>query len=444
MPKPGFSPLEEVAARLEKVLAVSVADETELVWLERRRCWVKNRGHERSFFEQPRRTVIARVVERRRLGWHRTETAEPGELETGLRHALALAKVQPRLKERQVFSAAGEPVQPGAGLYDPALSQLEESSAKALLEELCHRGEGGHLSWSEARLLVLNSHGLRRQAVVTEVSLDLQAGQGLGAGHAAGSARTLGALDPARTCERAWSRVARGSPTDLPNPGVPVLLAPEATIELLHVLNAYAFSGRAYLDGSSFLSRHRGVQVFDRRFNLDDDGTRPDGLPFPFDLEGSLKKPLELIVDGRPSTPALNQHQGVETGLDPTAQAVGGQDSLFGNLFLRPGEGSDEELARTAAGGVFIGWLEPAECFAPPQLGIRTLARGVRKIEPDGSLGAPMPDLVWEDKLLRALAQLGGVGRESVARVMPSTPLGGISAPAILLEGVDGLRPANR
>jgi predicted Zn-dependent protease len=220
---------------------------------------------------------------------------------------------------------------------------------------------------------------------------------------------------------------------------VPVLFTGEAVIELLNVLNTFAFSGRAFVEGTSFLARHRNVQVFDRGFNLCDDGTRTPGLPFPFDLEGSPKAPLDLIVDGQPSTPALTYQQGAETGLVPTAQAVGGQDALFGNLFLLPGEASEEELLAAADGGIHVGWLDRPECFDPGHLHLRARARGVRRVE-GGKLGPPLPELVWEDSLLRALARLRAVGRDPVVRAVSSTPLGAISAPALVLTESEGFR----
>ena len=60
-----------------------------------------------------------------------------------------------------------------------------------------------------------------------------------------------------------------------------------------------------------------------------------------------------------------------------------------------------------------------------------------------GSLGPPLPDLVWEETLLGALARLRLVGRRSVVRSTPTTPLGAISTPAVMLTASEGFRPAS-
>lgn len=434
-----FTPYDQVSATFERLLTASIADETELVWFERQYGAASTGDGQPSFLESPRLTVLIRVVEGGRQGWHRTDSSQASELETGLRQALALAKVQARVKKQPVLPTDRRELQFSAQLLDREISGLDPGSARRLLDDWCEGGITGRLDWSETRLAVFNSHGVRRAAATSEVSFDAECESEDSFGRAAGSARSLEALDAAAICARARRSLVQGT-ADLPSGPVPVLLEPEATIALLNVINTFALAGRTYLDGTSFLVRHRNVQVFDRGLNLRDDGHRVPGVPFPFDLEGSPKKPLDLIVDGQPSTVALNQYQGAEAGMRPTAQAVGGQDALFGNLFLLPGDSAGDDLLAAADGGIRIGWLDPPECFEPSQLKIRTTARCVRRVE-NGRLGAALPDFVWEESLLRALARLRAVGREAVVHTTPTTPLGAISAPAIVLADSEGFQP---
>ena len=436
MPDHAFVPFDQVCSIFDQVLKASPADETELVWFERRYGSASTLAGGRSFLDPPRLTVLLRVIECGRQGWHRTDSAQASELETGLRQALALAKVQPKAKKLPVLPTDRRELRFAGKLLDREVSGLDLATAQRLLEDWCGRDLEGRLDWSETRLAVFNSHDVRRSAATSELTFEAECNGGAGSGRAAGSARFLGALDAEHIGERARLGLAEVA-AELPRESVPVLLAPEAAIALLNVLNTFALAGRAYLEGTSFLVRHRNVQVFDRAFNLRDDGHRMPGLPFPFDLEGSPKKPLDLIVKGQPSTLALNRYQGAEAGMPGTAQAVGGQDALFGNLYLLPGQASMADLLTAADGGVYIGWLDPPECFEPSQLRIRARARCVRRIE-NGRLGAALPDCVWEESLLRALARLSAIGRDTVVQSTSSTPLGAISAPAVVLADSGG------
>ncbi len=442
-----FIPFERVSAAFERVLASSPADETELVWFERRYNTASSNskrsrdptaaargrpgapGGKRDSIGQPRLTVLIRVIERGRQGWHRTDSSQASDLEAGLRQALALAKVQPKVKKQPVLPTDKRAVRFRPMLLDNSVSKLDLHRARSLLSDWCGQDLQGRLDWSETRLAVFNSHGLRRSAATSELTFEAACECG---GRAAGSARSLKTLGARSICARARRCRGGGTVSEPPSSPVPILLAPEATVSLLNVLNIFALAGRAYLDGTSFLIRHRGIQVFDQAFHLLDDGHREPGVPFPFDLEGSPKRPLELIVGGQPSTVALNQYQGAEAGMRPTAQAVGGTDALFGNLFLMPGKASEADLLAAADGGIRIGWLDPPECFEPSQLRVRAAARCVHRIE-NGRLGAALPDFSWEESLPRAFARLRAIGRRLVVHSTPTTPLGAITAPAVVL-----------
>lgn len=449
MSTPTFTPYERVLETFESVLEASPADETELVWLERRygaashSPQASNPGtgtaFPEDFLEQPRLSVLVRVVEGGRQGWYRTETPDSHLLESGVRQALALAKVQERAKRRPVLPRPRD-LELEHDLWDERLVELDADSARRELSDWCGDSGRGRLTWSETRLAIFNSHGLRRKARATEATFYAESGSGAGTGRACSSARSLEGLDAPHIFQRATETQSDAPAIRLDAGTYPILLAPEASIELINLLNAFALSGRSYLDGTSFLSRHRNVQVFSRDVHLVDDGTRLPGLPFPFDLEGSPKTPLELIVKGQPSTPALTKYQGGQAGLESTAQAVGGQDALFGNLFLQPGEANVPELLAAAEGGLFIGWLDALECFDPSQLHFRAVARSVRRIR-DGRLAEPVEDQIWEESLLSTLARLRSIGRDCLIRSTPTTLLGAISAPSLVLDGSDGLRP---
>ena len=104
------------------------------------------------------------------------------------------------------------------------------------------------------------------------------------------------------------------------------------------------------------------------------------------------------------------------------------------------GELSEEELLRAADGGLWIGWLDQVECFEPSRVQIRAHARGVRRIR-EGKLAEGLPDLIWEDSLLRAFSNLLGVGSEPVVRISHDRVLGGISTPALAIADTSNFRP---
>ena len=431
--------LESVLDTLERVLAASPADETELVWIERRRGRAALRAAKGEEAVRLDGTVLVRVEERGRVGTHRTGWGSVAELDAAVRLAMAQAKQHEPLP--------GMPHLPGdasaisiAAIHDPEIEALDGARARRLLQPLAQSGEAARLEWSSGSVAVLNARGMRRSARSSGVHLEVRHGRGVGAGWAAAAARRLDELAPAEVFARARERSLGGDPATLPALPAPLWLGPEAVATLLRLLNRSAFTAHAYRDGTSFLREHLGVQVFDRKLTLVDDATDPEGMPFPFDLEGTAKRPVEIVACGTPRTPALDQRHAAMLGLRPTAHASGGDDARAENLFLRAGESGEADLAAATAGGIFGGWLEHPEVHDSKRVGFRAVLRGARVVA-SGGLGAPLPDLVWEDSLLRVFSALAAVGTQRTRLRGDDLLLGGVVTPAVVVTEVRDLRP---
>lgn len=427
--------VNEIAGRIETVLAHSPADETEVVWLEVQRGSARRRNKRVEVTVQPERTVLVRVLDLGRVGSFRTGASEVGELSDAVRYAMGQSRVREPLAGLPHLPADFTRLPENGALLDPELAEMSAGKMRSWLLDLPAQDFSLRATWTHARILVFNSRKVRRKAETTAIGFEVSAGRKPGAGHSVDASRAFRAVDAQALIERARSRHASGEPAELPRGPVPVLLSPTATIELVDLLSQTSFSAMSYYDGTSFLREHINVQVFDRRLNLKDDGTDPAGLPFPFDLEGTAKHPVDLILNGAPKTPTLDQRQAAVLGLPPTAHAIGGNNARAENLFLMPGSESAADLLAAADGGLFIGWLDHIECFEPKRVGFRARARGARRIE-NGKLGAAVPDFLWEDSLLRAFSGLAGLGADTARRLGDDGYSGGISAPPVALTSV--------
>src|SRR5436305_4276120 len=163
----GPVPLAEIVSRLERLLAGSPADATEISWLEVRRGQESNGKRRRDTYELHERAVLFRVRESGRTGLHRTSVSTLSDLENALRDALAQARLSPPSPDLLAIpggDAAVAPAVPGdtRGTCDPELARMTPAAARDLLQRLAARGETARLGWSEGRIAVVNSRGLRR------------------------------------------------------------------------------------------------------------------------------------------------------------------------------------------------------------------------------------------------------------------------------------------
>ncbi|HVT15761.1 MAG TPA: metallopeptidase TldD-related protein [Thermoanaerobaculia bacterium] len=498
-------PSEDMLEIAERMLAISPADATEIVWIEARRGQAGGGaagsagpagfagsagsagsgdpgGHRRPRRELSRephdpalrrdRSVLVRIRESGRTGMHCTGGDELSDLEIAVREALAQARLAPASSAEPMAtplasSTAAELAPQAAAradrlpehaeplpaeLFDPELAEMTPEAGRAAAERLARGEDRGaradervRLGWAAGTVVIANSAGLRRAARVTAVTLEAACGSGPRGGRAAAVARRLDALDAPLVMERA-RRETPESPelmAGVMEGPVALVLAQEGAAVLLEMLNRLALSAKSFLDGTSLLRDNLGDQVFHSAINLRDDASDPRGLPFAFDLAGWSKRPVDLISRGVVLTPAVDSRLAGEIGRPATPHRIAADDSLASNLFLLPGERPDEELLREAAGGVWAGALDPIECFDPRALRFRAVLRGVRRIDRAGSgaLGAALPDLVWEDSVPSALSRVLGVGREPVAVACGDPLFGALTTPILALERAEHLRP---
>jgi predicted Zn-dependent protease len=435
-------PLDEMVARLARVVAGSPADATEISWLEVRRGQESNGKRRRESFEYRERSVLVRVREAGRTGCHSTSAAGLSDLENAVRDALAQARLSVPVPLPATPAASPAPPPAAPALHDSDLERMTAGRARELVQGVAERGELVRFGWAEGRLAVLDSRGTKRAAQATAASFELSCGRWPGAGRAAGAARTLAALAPQAVRERALRRHAPRSagvvgPADA---AVPMVLAPEAAARLIDLLNRCALSAASFHDGTSFLLPCLDRQVLHPAISVRDDGTAPCGLPFPFDLAGALKRPVDLIAAGVALTPAVDDRLALALGRPPTPHRIGMDETMASHPHLLPGDGAEEALLAAAEGGVWVGALDGLECFDPHALRFRAVARGARRIA-GGIRERALPDLLWEDDLRDVLSRVLGVGTAPVAVATGDLFLGATSAPALAVERVAGLRP---
>jgi predicted Zn-dependent protease len=427
-----------MVSRLERLLAASPADLTEISWLEVRRGQESNGKRRRDTYELHERTVLFRVRESGRTGMHRTSVSTPSDLENALREALAQARLSPPSPDPLAIPGGDAPVDTD-GLCDPDLARMTPGRARDMLQRLAARGETARIGWSEGRLAVASSRGLRRAADVTSGWIEVICGRQPGAGRAAAASRSLDGLDPQKVFARARRR---GGPPEVVRPSegpVPLVLSQEATAVLLELLNRQAFTSESFHSGVSFLRESLGQPVFHPTIHLRDDPTDPRGLPFPFDLLGAAARPLDLVTGGVAMTPAIDDRLSRALDRPPTSQREAPDEAVAAHLFLLPGEAAEDELLGAANGGIWVAALEPLEAYDPQALRFRAVARGVRQVD-GGALGRALPDLVWEDDLRSVLSRVLAVGAELVPLATGAGLFRATTAPMLAVAEVGGLR----
>lgn len=478
---------EGLAGRLEEVLDGSVADLTEISWLEVRRGEAVRGGEAPSLELTHHPTLIVRVLDADRPGIYRSDRSSVHEMTDAVRMAMAHSRGNPPLEDAEsllrgekkkkkkekekeaprkadgggadgagartegaeVWSGEdGGEDDPGASaasdLFDPAIAALTPESAEELLARWLAPPEAGRdavelrgrLVWAVTRLAVANSRDHCAALLTTGIHLEVEscepgpaAGEDEAAcfGTAAGAGRTLDALGAERIVARARA-LARADGGE----GGDASALPEEGFavvlspEAAASLLALLDERRVFPEGSYPVAE--GVAIHRAP-------SGPAGLPFPLDIAGRPAAERALTEGG-----TLEIRRRLPGGPDPQSrlarQAPGGPVTPLTHLVLEAGEASREQLLSAAAGGIWVGRLENLRLPFPGHTLFQARAAGLRRIGADGRLGSALSDRTWEDRLDRLLGEVRQVGAESTTLPVDDLLLASTTAPALVVGGV--------
>ena len=194
-------------------------------------------------------------------------------------------------------------------------------------------------------------------------------------------------------------------------------------------------SADAVQRGRSLFADREGDEIASPKLRLADDGTAPDGLATaPFDGEGSPRRRVGLIEDGRLVTFLFDARTARKAGRATTGSATRSSYRSppgvgTGNLVVEPGDAGLAELLTGAGDGLYVTDVVGLHSGVNPVSGTFSVGATGRLIE-NGELAAPVREITIASDLVSMLRSVQGVGSE--ARWVP---FGGSVKAAPLLLG---------
>jgi PmbA protein len=241
---------------------------------------------------------------------------------------------------------------------------------------------------------------------------DLMTGLGLGIG------RGPDGLDPSAIGGEAGERAASLAGARQPaGRRCPVVLDAFVAASFLGFIGEM-LSADAVQRGRSLFADHEGAEIANPVLRLADDGTAPGGLATaPFDGEGSPRRRVPLIEDGRLLTFLFDARTARKAGRETTGSAVRSSYRSppavgTGNLVVEPGEGSLEELVRAAGDGLYVADVSGLHSGVNPVSGTFSVGATGRLIE-SGALAAPVREITIASDLVSMLRAVQAVGSEA-------------------------------
>lgn len=416
----------ELQGLAERILALSTADETEVLLLgqvSRLTRFANSYIHQNV--AEANLTARVRAAFGQKVGVASTNDLTPSGLQAASEQATALARLQ---TPDPYFTGLPQP--DGSSLpthlgYTPATAGFRPEERAQAVSTICNAAEtaglvaSGAFNTGEDVLAVANSHGLWRYHRSTEARLNTVIMGASGSGWACAASTDVAQIDAEALAGESVG-IARNAqdPIDFEPGEYPVVLGPDAVADMLSFFGMVSFNGLAVQEARSFLSSRLGQQVMSPSVSIWDDGLDETGLPRPFDFEGVPKQRVALIQDGiargavwdrRTAAKAGDGKQGTGHSL-PAPNSFG---PLPGNLFMAPGAADRAALLTGIERGIWITRFWYTRVVHPLEVVITGMTRDGTFLIENGRITRPVRNLRFTQSYLAALADVTGIGSET-------------------------------
>jgi predicted Zn-dependent protease len=276
----------------------------------------------------------------------------------------------------------------------------------------------GHCSTTVLRAAFLNTAGHSATGRSTEAALDGIARTSTADSVARGRSVRLADIDGAAAGRLAAERAqAASDPVDLEPGRYEVVLAPAAVADMLGFLAIYGFNGKALEEGRSFV--RLGEAQLDPAFSIRDDVNDPGMVGVGFDIEGTPRRRVDVVVDGV-SSAVLHTRRTAHAaggGTASTGHAVEGGatwGALGSKLVVPAGDRDHDALIAGVERGIYVLDFWYTRILDPRTQVVSGLTRnGVWLIE-DGRIGQALTNMRFTQSYAEALAPgaIRGIGSE--------------------------------
>ncbi|MFN2465170.1 MAG: TldD/PmbA family protein [Candidatus Dormibacteria bacterium] len=361
-----------------------------------------------------------RVVEADRVGVASTNEFD----EKALKHALDQARAMARAQEPQ----RGLPGLPGPAPVQAA--QLVESTAGSTPEQradmvagMCAKADAagvrafGAVSASVVTFSILNSAGLEMSTPRCVANARMVAmGDDGASGFGDSASQAFDQLDADGAAAAAVDRAVRyRDPVTLDAGRYPVVMEEAAVAELLEYLSYIGFGALAVEEGRTFM--RPGERVSGTGINIWDDGHDPQGLPMPFDFEGTPRQRVELIREGMAVGVVHDLATAARAGVASTGHGLPSPNpdgpTAF-NLFVGGGAaGTKEELCEGIERGIWVTRLWYVNVVDPTQSVLTGMTRDGTFLIEDGRVTRPVKNMRFTQSIMDAFASCSAATGET-------------------------------
>lgn len=435
---------EKVFAKLEKILAQSPADETDIVYIgsEAGLTRYANSAIHQNVFESNSK-IYFRSVLGKRIGVASTNSLVASDLKQTLCNSYEIARNRP---ENPDFPGLPGPAKyKDIDTFDEATARYSPRDRARAVKKIIAAADrkgftvAGAFSTSADEVAVLNSRGVRAYQPLSSASINVVVMSETSSGYAAGLSRRAGDIDFRALAGRAVDKCDRSQNPRVVEPGeYEVILEPAAVAELLEWLSYIGFGCKPFREKTSFLAGKIGKKVTANAITIYDNGLDPTSIAFPFDFEGVPKKKVKFIDRGIARGVVYDRIGAARDKTRTTGHALPPDQTAQGafalNLFMAPGTTRRDRMIEKVKRGILVTRFHYINGFIDtPKAVLTGMTRNGTFLIENGEIAGGIKNLRFTDRILRAFGTVVALSKETELVASWWDAMGCIKAPTIHL-----------
>ena len=369
-------------------------------------------------------SILIRVVFGKKIGTASTNSLELQKINETLAWAEKIAQFQKENDDFVSLPKAKKSDYHDIKTYNTKTSEFSATDRAMAVREIVKVAEKnslnsfGSVSNGVAEICIGNSLGVFAYALAGDVFCNIVMSGKNSTGYAQAGARDVRAIDFAKLADTAARKALMSlDPVEIRPGKYTAIFEPLAASEFLDYMSYYAFNGKMFHEGRSFLSNKLGSKIVDERITLIDDPFAKIGFSFPFDFEGVPKKRLVLISKGVAKNIVYDSLTAYKHRKKSTGHALGGPNP-FGpvplNLVMKPGSKSLDDMISETERGILVTRFHYTNVIDPHKLTFTGMTRDGTFLIENGKITKGLKNLRFTENIINVLNRVDALSKNSV------------------------------
>jgi len=413
---------KEAKKIIKSVLKETRADQTEVIIFNYNQAltrFANNYIHQNV--NESNSSISIRVIFGKKIGIASTNSLSPKKIKEAVKWAEEIAKFQ---KANPIFTSLPQiPVKD----YRPIatyvkktaqFSNIDRANAVAKIINIAKKYSltgYGSVSNGETEVCIGNSLGTFAYATTDDIFCNIVMSGENSTGYAQFGTRDIGKINFSYLAETAAKKaIMDADPIEMPPREYITIFEPLAASEFLRYLGYYAFNGRLFHEGRSYLNGRLGSKILDDRITIIDDPYNKKGFPFSFDFEGVPKKKLVLVNSGIAKAVVYDSLTASMANKKSTGHSLAAPNP-FGpvplHLVMKGGDKNFDEMIRETKKGILVTRFHYTNVLDPHKLIFTGMTRDGTFLIEDGKITKGIKNLRFTENIISALNRVDTISR---------------------------------